>query len=146
MDVNIRKRFGCTVAEIDRQGFIIATPGPQDRLFPGDRLLLLGDEGGLQAARKDLDRETESGEEDFDDVRLHIVVIEATLPKAGRRLAEWQTGERWPAIVVGIERDGRRITQPDGQEVIGAGDRLLLLGTPAQVRTFLRMDGADGSD
>ena len=146
MDVNIRKRFGCTVAEIDRQGFIIATPGPQDRLFPGDRLLLLGDEGGLQAARKDLDRETESGEEDFDDVRLHIVVIEATLQKAGRRLAEWQTGERWPAIVVGIERDGRRITQPDGQEVIGAGDRLLLLGTPAQVRTFLRMDGADGSD
>lgn len=146
MDVNIRKRFGCTVAEIDRQGFIIATPGPQDRLFPGDRLLLLGDEGGLQAARKDLDRETESGEEDFDDVRLHLVVIEATLPKAGRRLDEWQTGERWPAIVVGIERDGRRITQPDGQEVIGVGDRLLLLGTPAQVRTFLRMDGADGSD
>jgi CPA2 family monovalent cation:H+ antiporter-2 len=146
MDVNIRKRFGCTVAEIDRQGFIIATPGPQDRLFPGDRLLLLGDEVGLRAARKELDRETEGGEEDFDDVRLHMVEIEATLPKAGRSLAEWQTGERWPAIVVGIERDGRRITQPEAREVIGVGDRLLLLGTPAQVRTFLRVDEAGGSD
>ena len=38
--------------------------------------------------------------------------------------------------IAGIRRDGLRVLSPAGEEVIGSGDELLVLGMPDRIRDF----------
>jgi K+/H+ antiporter YhaU regulatory subunit KhtT len=53
----------------------------------------------------------------------------------GRTLAESGLRERAGVTVVAISRNGSMLANPAAQEVIRAGDRLAVVGTPGQVGT-----------
>ena len=42
-ELALRKRFGCTVAGVERQGVMVGNPSPLTALYPRDKILLLGD-------------------------------------------------------------------------------------------------------
>lgn len=132
----VRSRFGCSIVEINRQGHTIVAPEPTERLFSGDRLLLLGTLTQIAAARSGFTEiKPEETRADFDVARLEMMTVP---PGAhiGLSLAELEIPRHTGVLVVGIERKGEKIISPFGQQRLFADDELLVLGSPEQIRKF----------
>lgn len=136
-ELALRKRFGCTVASIERQGVVVGNPSPQTALYPRDKLLLLGDARQVAAGKAFLLQVSgRAPDSNFDEVRLDKVDLPARSPLAGRTLAELAPMVRVGVQVAGIHRAGRRILNPGGGERLEERDEVLVLGTPDQVKAF----------
>ena len=137
-ELAIRSKYGCSILEIDRQGYVIANPRPETALFPGDRLLLFGEEAQIQQARDFLSKEgafTEDGRE-FDATLLETIEVPENSPFAGHSLAEIGIFARTGVQVVGIERSEDRVLNPTGSEKLPGGSRLLVVGTWNEIRSL----------
>lgn len=135
-DLGMRSRFGCTIAEINRQGHTIAAPSPNEKLYPGDRLLLLGEEEQIRRAREELSLTTPASDQEFREAILESVEVSDISPRLGATLAELQIPLNTRVLLVGIDRDQGRISNPSGTDRILRGDRLLVLGTPRRLKNF----------
>jgi CPA2 family monovalent cation:H+ antiporter-2 len=51
-ELEVRSRTGASVVAIDRAGFNLVNPGPDDEILVGDQIILLGSPEQLQKARK----------------------------------------------------------------------------------------------
>jgi CPA2 family monovalent cation:H+ antiporter-2 len=147
----IRRRFGCTIVEINRQGYVLAGPEPSVPLFPGDRLLVLGSGEQIAAARLELVRENASDEEvaAFDDAQLASVTVPDNPQIIGRTLRSLRIPHRTGAVVVGIERQGLKLANPSGDEIAEPGDHWLVIGAAEELRSLRALlsgedDSADG--
>lgn len=136
----IPSRFGCSVIEVERNGYVITRTGPDLRIYPGDKLLLLGKDDGLAAARLFLQGEkktAEEGSEEFSGSILQTHTLPAG-PHAGRTLAELPFARETGVRVVGIKRGDTQIINPGGGQNVQAGDNLLVVGTLDELRDFRR--------
>ncbi len=135
----IPSRFGCSVIEVERNGHVITRTGPDLRIYPGDKLLLLGKSEGLTAARDFLqsDRRPSESIDEFGGSVLESYVLPPG-PHAGRTLAELRVAAETGVRIVGIQRGGTKIINPGGNQSLEAGDGLLAVGTLAELREFRR--------
>lgn len=136
----IPSRFGCSVIEVERNGYVITRTGPDLRIYPGDKLLLLGKDEGLAAARTFLqsDKKTsDSGTEEFSGSILQTHTLPPG-PHAGRTLADLQIARETGVRVVGIQRGNTQIINPGGNQHLATGDSLLVVGTLDELRAFRR--------
>ena len=136
----IPSRFGCSVIEVERNGYIITDTGPNLRVYPGDRLMLLGREESLAAARGALLSEKSAIAAEAEAFSGSVLETAALVdgPRAGRTLAELQVARATGVRVVGIQRGEERILNPGGAETLRAGDNLLVVGTLEELRAFRR--------
>lgn len=136
-ELDIRSRFGCSVMEIDRQGHTIIAPESATTLYSGDRLLLLGTDEQINALRSELEqsRTDDDEQDDFDNAILETVLM-PNAPRSGMTLAELCIPRHTGVLVVGINREERQIINPSVNECLLAGDELLALGSPEQIRMF----------
>jgi CPA2 family monovalent cation:H+ antiporter-2 len=133
-------RFGCSVIEIERNGHVITRTGPDLRIYPGDKLLLLGAAAGLAAARAFLQGDKKpisDGSEEFNGCVLQTHLLPPG-PFAGRTLAELQIARTTGVRVAGIQRGPDRIINPGGDQRLSPGDHLLVVGTLEELRVFRR--------
>ncbi len=134
-ELRIRSRFGSTIVQLERGGHLIVAPKPDERLYPGDRLLLTGAADAIERIREEFGRQLEGDGAGMDDARLDAVSLpegvsfSATLNELG---ATGVSG----ALVLGIERNGLRLAPLDGRESLCPGDQLLVLGTPGDLQAF----------
>ena len=139
-EIGIRKRFGCSIIGIERQGYNIANPGPAAHLFPGDRLLLLGSREQFDAIREEIAQGAPAASDDdtFLSLTLEPIEILPGSPAIGQTLARLN----WPRLIgiqiVGHERGSVRTITPSGDQLLLEGDQLLVLGTPQQFTTLRR--------
>jgi len=138
-ELAIPQRHGCAVLEIERNGIVITAVRPDLRVYPGDKLLLLGEEGQIRAATDALAKERPSPDDaaDFRGSVLETLTIPETA-WSGRPLAEWNIGQLTGTRIVGISGGGRRIIAPSGQSVMHTGDSVLVAGTLAEIAAFRR--------
>jgi CPA2 family monovalent cation:H+ antiporter-2 len=138
-DLGIRSRLGCSIVAIDRQGSLIANPSAQERLYAGDKLLLLGSEEQLGQAEEFLRGGPGQGADaiGFDDIAMENVEVPATARGVGKPLKDLQLVERFGIQVCGIQRGAERILVPSSTETIQPGDRLLVLGAHERIRDFI---------
>ena len=136
--LNLRARFGCTVVGIERQGCMIALPGPDQAIFPRDKVLFLGTSGQAAEAKAFLGAVDGGSAEgsDFDVVGLETVTVPAGSQASGATLAELAPASRHGVQIAGLRRGMMRVLSPGAEERIEAGDELLALGTPVRLRDF----------
>ncbi len=136
----IPSRFGCSVIEVERNGHIITRTGPDLRVYPGDKILLLGKDEGLAAAREFLQGDTKTLKETTEEFSGSILQTHAVPDgfHAGKTLAQLQIARETGVRVVGIRRDDTKIINPDGNQSLHAGDDLLVVGTLEELRAFRR--------
>jgi len=136
-ELALRSRFGATVVGIDRQGCLIPLPGPDTVLYPRDKILLIGTAEQMAAGKAFLQNVTgnPSGSE-FEDVRMESITVPAGSPAADKDLKTMIPSQTSHVQVAGIRRGETRVLNPAGDEVVVAGDELLVLGTPDQIRGF----------
>jgi CPA2 family monovalent cation:H+ antiporter-2 len=135
-ELGIRKQFGCSVMSIDRQGLLIANPAGEERLYSGDKLLLLGSPAQLPLAEQFLrgsDGTKKASE--FERIAMETVEIPEHSSLKGKSLTDLNIVGQFGIQVCGIERAGRRILVPS-TELLLPGDEVLLLGTHENIQKF----------
>lgn len=133
-ELGVRSRYGCSIVEINRQGLTIIAPEPSQALYSGDRLLLLGTPGQIAAVRSGLGTTEEDQDvAAFDQARLESVIVPSGA-HIGQSLAELQLPRRTGVLVAAIDRAGKKLINPAGDERLAEGDELLVLGSPEQLR------------
>ncbi|MDR1498220.1 MAG: cation:proton antiporter [Puniceicoccales bacterium] len=136
-DLAIPTRFGGTVSEIERNGYCIHSPGPETRLYPGDKVFLLGKEGEIASARAFLMKKGALQSDVSARVVLETCTVDAS-SRAGKSFAELGVARQTGVRIVAIQRGTRRIINPKGDETLENGDALLLAGTIEQTRAFAK--------
>ena len=134
--LGLRSRFGCTVVGVERQGCMITLPGPNEALFPRDKVLLLGSPEQTAAAKVLIGVVAASDSSEFDAVGLETVTVPLGSRAAGGTLMELAPSARHGVQLAGIRRGAMRILNPGADERLLAGDELLAIGTPVKLREF----------
>ena len=135
--LELRKKFGCTVAGVERQGVMIESPSASFALYPRDRVLLLGTPDQT-AAGKELIMGVSGAApaSGFDEVRMEVVALASESPILGRNLKALGLAKKVGVQVAGINRQGIRSLNPGANEVLQAGDEVLVLGTNEEIAAF----------
>ena len=136
--LRLRSNLGCTVVGIERQGLMIPLPGPETVLYARDKVLLLGTVEQVKAGKQFLHTVTVSPASHtvFDEVSMEVVSIPVWSPLAGCALGAIAPAHRHGVLFAGLNRHGRRVLNPSATEELRAGDEVLALGTPQQIRDF----------
>jgi CPA2 family monovalent cation:H+ antiporter-2 len=137
-DLDLRARFGCTVVGVGRQGYMISLPPPDTVLYPRDKVLLLGTAVQVEAAKKFLLAVSglPPAAAEFDDVRMETMLVPSWSRAAGQDLKTLSLAQTYHVQIAGIRRGDTRLLSPAGEEVVGGGDELLVLGMPDRIRDF----------
>jgi len=153
-ELAIPAKFGCSILEMERNGYVITATDASLRLCPGDKLLLLGRRAQLDAARAFLARlpsaketpstgiegagiagEIASSDRLFGGSVLKTIIVPES-PRAGQTLAELKISRATSVRIAGIRREGRQIVNPGGGERLLVGDSLLVVGTLTEIAAF----------
>jgi di/tricarboxylate transporter len=138
-DAGLRRLPGAYLAEIIRAGSVIAAVSPLEKLQAGDRLVFVGSVDSVVDLVK-MKGLTPAPEQLFKldiprpERRLVEVVVSPTSPVVGRSIRAGRFRSIYGAVVIGVARNGERISGKIGDIVLRPGDTLLLEARP----TFLR--------
>lgn len=137
-ELAVREKYGVSIALIERGKLTIAAPGGHERLYPGDRLALIGTDEQLQQVRPVVEHREESiVVEETQTVALHRVAVDEHSVLLGKSIRQSGIRERAAALVVGLERGGNRILNPDSTTVFHAGDIVWIAGRGRELYTVL---------
>ena len=137
-ELRIREHFGINIATIKRGDIIINIPLRSERLFPGDEISVIGTDEQVVAFKNYLDQhEIDLPEEVLED---EIILQQLELKNRiciGKTIRESQIREKTHGIIVGIERNGKRILNPESNIILQADDILWIAGDKKKIASFL---------
>jgi di/tricarboxylate transporter len=138
-----RHQFGVNILAIRRDGRIRHRALSDQPLSGEDHLLVQATRMQLRFLRGILEFQSIKpiGPEDVQDQyelqeRLLALNIPANSSLAGKSLEESRISDAFGLSVLGIERDGKTKLAPQPDEVVEAGDRLLVEGGPEDIETL----------
>lgn len=122
----IRERYGANIVTIERGEKIIDMPSKNEIMMPADVLTVIGTEEQVSAIRGDIDKEADMLVHDHSDHEMHMYRyhVEAGGPLCGLPIGTSALATKHHAMVIAIERDGRRIVNPDRHTIFQHNDLL----------------------
>jgi CPA2 family monovalent cation:H+ antiporter-2 len=137
-ELRIREQFGINIATIKRGDITLNIPSRTERLFPGDEISVIGTDEQVIAFKQYLDQ----NEIDLPETVLEDEVILQQLELKnrvciGKSIRESQIREKTQGIIVGIERNGKRILNPESHLILEADDILWIAGDRKKIAAFL---------
>lgn len=134
-ECRFRTRTGATVAMIDRGQRRIFAPTRYERIFPADELFLVGTEEQLAAAQKILEPEPIENPLSHDEMfNLESFTIEQGSRYANKTIREIGVGEEFGGLIVGVERGGARLLNPESTVVLRPHDLIWVFGHREKIR------------
>jgi CPA2 family monovalent cation:H+ antiporter-2 len=137
VELQIRETYGVNVAVIERGDRTIMAPTRYERIFPDDKIYIFGTDEQLEAFRKLIESEAVpelNGEAGKEEIRLQKLVVSAESMLLNKTVRASGVREKTKGLIVGIEKRGERILNPDSELVIEEGDILWIVGSPWRVR------------
>lgn len=136
-EIPIRSITGVSILAVIRGGRVYHDPGADFKIFPGDRVVIMGPHELLNRA-EELLKSHSSADENEDSGRFEIaeVHIDASSPKAGQTLMDLRFRQAYGVTVVGIRRGNMQITAPSPIERIEAGDCIIVIGTSRAIESI----------
>jgi monovalent cation:H+ antiporter-2, CPA2 family len=130
MNSKIKDRFGVMVSLIERGSHRFLAPTRDHVLMPFDRLFVIGDDEQLQTARRVIEEPDRSAKVETLPVAfgLSSLLVKSPSPYLGQTLKDCGLREHIDGIVVGIEREERRILNPDSSAILQEDDLIWLVG------------------
>jgi monovalent cation:H+ antiporter-2, CPA2 family len=140
MDLRLREKSGATVIAIGRGGLIHYAPEPELPLFPGDHIFVTGEANQNEEAQRLLTTHSLPGEAKVmtigEGFHLEKIFLTPDAPWIGQTLAETNLRRLYGVSVVGIQREEQRISSPSAEELLHAGDLLLVVGDPKSITSL----------
>lgn len=141
VDLSIREKYGINIALIERGKIMIPTPGRDERLYPNDKVLVIGTDDQLASVKELFEgRMDESETSDFpkQDMSLQKVIINQSSPVFGQSIRSSGIREKTQGLVVGVERNGERLLNPASDFVFENGDIVWIVGNDKRIPELLK--------
>lgn len=139
LEANLRQRFGINIVAVQRGERTIVAPKPDERLLPGDTLVVLGTDEQLSQARLELESAPEGTiTMSHSAYRLKHFVVRFDSKIAGKSIRESGIRNEYHAMVVGIERNHQRIINPDTDLVLITDDIVWVVGELELLNRLIR--------
>lgn len=142
-----REVIGVNVAMIKRGRITIISPGLNDRIFPGDRLYVIctdAQEKKMNAVLRPAKNLVE-GKKD-PEVELEKFIIERDSPFISKSIRESGLRPATNGLVVGIERDGRRLLNPESNIQLQENDIIWIVGEKQKIQALQKMELIKAAD
>jgi len=138
-ELKIREQFGINIALIKRGDFSINIPTRNERLFPHDEIHVIGTDEQVKEFKKYLDKNEFDAAEIFEeeDIILQQLALKNRVC-IGKTIRESPIRDKSHGIIVGIERNGKRILNPESHLVLEADDILWIAGNKKKINEFLK--------
>jgi CPA2 family monovalent cation:H+ antiporter-2 len=140
-ELALREKFGTNVALIKRGRQQFAAPGGTERLYPGDVVTVIGTDEQitqlnhfLEEADGNLEGKTTQGH----DIVLRRYLVKEGMPLFRKTIREAGIREQTQGMVLGIERSGQRILNPESTTVLEEGDIVWVAGSDKGLSEFFK--------
>ncbi|MBP2282684.1 CPA2 family monovalent cation:H+ antiporter-2 [Flavobacterium sp. CG_23.5] len=127
--LQLRELMGINIASIKRGDIMINIPKKNDRLFPGDEICVIGTDTQVKEFKNYLDQH----ETEVPDITTEpeIVLRQIELKNEsyiGKSIRDSKLREKTSGLVVGIEKKGKRILNPESDVLLEKDDILWIVG------------------
>ncbi|UGS22824.1 cation:proton antiporter domain-containing protein [Flavobacterium channae] len=138
-ELKIREQFGINIASIKRGDVTINIPIRSERLFPGDEINVIGTDEQVKLFKLYLDKHEidDPEDEEKEDIILQQLELKNRVC-IGKSIRESQIREKTHGIIVGIERNGKRILNPESHWILESDDILWIAGDRKKINEFLK--------
>ncbi|OJV20128.1 MAG: sodium:proton antiporter [Dyadobacter sp. 50-39] len=147
-ELKIRETFGINVVLIERGSKTIYLPRPTEVLYPCDRIEVIGTDDQLDIFRSHIEVNT-NGDVYMaheDTVVLERVEVKMHHNIRGKTIRDSQIREMTHGMIVGLERNGERILNPDSSMVIEIQDVLWIAGDRELIKEFIANKQANNEE
>ncbi len=133
-ELDIRRELGVSVLAVSRAGKVNFNPGPDFRMYPGDRLVLLCSPEQAGPAIEHLrQRELGGPQDQASAFGADEIIIPEHSNWAGKTLAELDFHNRYGVTVIGIRRGQEKRTSPRASDKLQTSDSIVVVGSPEGV-------------
>ncbi|MHB1278257.1 MAG: cation:proton antiporter regulatory subunit, partial [Bacteroidia bacterium] len=136
----LREKFGINIGKIRREDTVINTPTREERLFPGDELVVIGTDEQLNTFNQHLETAHVNTVPQAKEMgmSLHHFVITSSSSLLGKSIRDSKVREKIRGLIVGIDRKNKHILNPDSSEVFKLGDTVWTVGDSRRIQVFIR--------
>jgi len=131
-ELKFRQIFGMNIVTIVRGETRINIPNGNERIFPGDRIVLLGTDSQMEIFQKRIEegrKMYESREEKLlPEVQMKQIQIGVESHLVGKTIRTSGIQEKNNCLLIGIERNNTSMRNPDLDLILEEGDILWLIG------------------
>ncbi|MDR1783621.1 MAG: cation:proton antiporter [Dysgonamonadaceae bacterium] len=131
-ELNFRQFFGVSIVTIARGKLRINIPNGNERIFPGDHIIVLGTDKQMELFRQRLEEKRKKyeiiEEHENPEVKMSQIQILPDSSLVGKTIRNSGIHEKYGCLVVGIERNDYSMQNPDLDLELAAGDIVWLIG------------------
>ena len=139
-ELSIREQFGINIASIRRGDVLINIPIRTERLFPGDEISVIGTDDQVKEFKIYLDKNEIDIPEEVEQSDIILQKLELKNRVCiGKSIRESGIREKTHGIIVGIERNGKRILNPESHLILEDSDILWIAGEKKKIAEFLKV-------
>jgi len=138
-ELQIREQIGINIASIKRGEFMINIPKANERLFPGDEICVIGTDLQVKEFKTYLDQHEMAAPEAFTEPEIVLRQIELKNEAyIGKSIRDSKLREKTNGLIVGIEKKGKRILNPESNVIIEKDDILWIVGDKKLLANLVR--------
>jgi CPA2 family monovalent cation:H+ antiporter-2 len=130
-DLNFGMHFNVHVVSIIRGNRRVNIPGGNERIFPSDKLQVIGTDEHLKRLNDEMDKQIFKVEENVlnsGEVILRQLTLEPDSPFIGKSILQSGIRDQYRCLITGLDRKGGSIINIDANEVLMEGDILWIVG------------------
>jgi CPA2 family monovalent cation:H+ antiporter-2 len=134
-----RENYGVNIASIERGKKTIYAPARADMIHPFDRIAVIGTDVQLEEFRGVIEAEPAAADGTGKyEVSLSKIIVDNHTGLRGKSIRQSGIREMTNGLVVGIERNGQRILNPDGSTVFEWDDVVWIVGDGRKIQQLVR--------
>lgn len=138
-ELGLREKYGINIAAIERGNEMLMIPGKNEVLYPFDRISIIGTDEQINNFKGALEKEVKEvlPEDGKTEMSLIQVTVHPGFPFIGKSIRESALREKMTCLIVGIEREGKRLLNPDSSLTFQLHDTLWIVGDKKKVKALL---------
>lgn len=134
--LELREKIGINIAAIKRGNFTINVPNRNEQIFPNDILYIIGTDRQIDKFRVFMKNSKVAIPEN--NAETVLKQFELKNPDfIGKTIRESQLREKTDGLIVGIEREGQRMMNPESHVVLQKNDILWIVGDKKKMNSII---------
>jgi CPA2 family monovalent cation:H+ antiporter-2 len=128
-ELRIREQMEINIAFIKRGEIMVKIPNKGERLFPGDEICVIGSDAQIEEFKNYLHQHEIEIPEIVAEAEIILQQLELNNEEfIGKSISQSQLREKTSGMVVGIERNGKRLLNPESNLILEKNDILWVVG------------------
>lgn len=138
-ELDFGRKYGIHVVSILRGSKRINIPSAHDRIFPLDRIQVIGTDTGLEAFGKALQATDADIPDNLSEQEMIMrrLLIGPDSPFVGKTIHEAGIRSRWHCVVAGIERNDGALHVPSASTALQEGDTVWVVGEHKDIEKLM---------